>query len=112
MKSIGDDVLAERIDAALDGLPDEVVYAGISYGVPTAQRLAQTRPGAQGALLYEAFIPITGEWAFGPWPPAVPVQVHGMEQDPFFGLEGDLDAARDLVESVGPRRGRALRLPR
>jgi hypothetical protein len=23
-----------------------------------------------------------------------------MEQDPFFGLEGDLDAARDLVASV------------
>lgn len=101
MKSIGDDVLADRLDAALADLPDEIVYAGISYGVPTAQRLAQTRPGARGALLYEAFIPITGEWAFGPWPTDVPVQVHGMERDPFFGLEGDLDAARELVETVG-----------
>ena len=67
-----------------------------------AQRLAQTRPGARGALLYEACIPITGEWAFGPWPDGVPVQVHGMEKDPFFGLEGDIDAARELVETVGP----------
>ena len=32
-----------------------------------------------------------------------PVQIHGMEKDPFFGLEGDLDAARGLVEVVGPQ---------
>lgn len=31
----------------------------------------------------------------------VPVQIHGMEKDPFFALEGDIDAARDLVETVG-----------
>ena len=37
-----------------------------------AQRLAQTRPGATGALLFESCIPITGEWAFGPWPDGVP----------------------------------------
>ncbi len=34
------------------------------------------------------------------WPSGVPVQVHGMERDPFFGLEGDVDAARELVASV------------
>ena len=82
--------------------PTGLVYAGFSFGVGTAQRLAQTRPGARGALLYEACIPITGEWAFGPWPDGVPVQIHGMDEDPFFALEGDLDAARELVETVGP----------
>ena len=112
MKSIGDDVLADRLDAALADLPDEIVYAGISYGVPTAQRLAQTRPGARGALLYEAFIPITGEWAFGPWPTDVPVQVHGMEQDPFFGLEGDLVRGPRVRGDGRCRRGGAVRLPR
>ena len=25
-----------------------------------------------------------------------------MERDPFFALEGDIDAARELVETVGP----------
>ena len=35
-------------------------------------------------------------------PAGVPVQVHGREGDPFFGREGDLDAARVLVETVGP----------
>jgi dienelactone hydrolase len=103
--SIGDASLRERVDRALDGLPDGLVYAGISWGVPTAQRLAQTRPGARGALLYEACLPITGEWAFGPWPDGVPVQIHGMDRDPFFALEGDLDAARELVATIGPERG-------
>ncbi|HSN11729.1 MAG TPA: dienelactone hydrolase family protein, partial [Propionibacteriaceae bacterium] len=69
----------------------------------TAQRLAQTRPGARGALLYEACLPLTGAWAVGPWPAGVPVQVHGKDADPFFALEGDLEAARDLVATVGPR---------
>jgi len=30
----------------------------------------------------------------------VPVQVHAMEADPFFVDDGDLDAARALVESA------------
>ncbi len=99
---IGDDVLGERADRAVAGLPQELVYAGFSFGVLNAQRLAQTRPGARGALLYESCIPITGEWAFGPWPAGVAVQIHGMDKDPFFALEGDIDAARELVEIVGP----------
>jgi dienelactone hydrolase len=100
-QSIGDEVLDERADRAVADLPEGLVYAGFSSGAATAQRLAQTRPGARGALLYESCIPITGEWAFGPWPDGVPVQIHGMDKDPFFGLEGDIDAARELVETVG-----------
>ncbi len=97
------------IDAVVADLPEGLVYAGFSWGVPRAQRLAQTRPGAKGALLYESCIPISGEWAFGPWPEGVPVQIHGMEGDEYF--EEDLPAARELVETVGPRAGRAVRLP-
>jgi dienelactone hydrolase len=100
--SIGEDVLNERADRFVADLPAGLVYAGFSFGGATAQRLAQTRPGARGALLYEACIPLTGDWAFGPWPAGVPVQIHGMDKDPFFALEGDLDAARELVETVGP----------
>lgn len=101
-RRIGDEVLRERADQALAGLPEGLVFAGFSSGAGTAQRLAQTRPGARGALLYEACMPISGEWAFGPWPVGMPVQIHGMDKDPFFGLEGDIDAARELVETVGP----------
>jgi dienelactone hydrolase len=111
VRSLGDEVLGERAERALAGLPEGLVYAGISYGVPVAQRYAQTRPGARGALLYEACIPITGEWAFGPWPDGVPVQIHGMEQDPFFGLEGDIDAARELVKTAGSDRAELFVYP-
>ena len=102
VESMGDEVLTERVDRAVADLPEGLVYAGFSFGGAMAQRLAQTRPGARGALLYESCLPITGEWAVGPWPNGVPVQIHGMDQDPFFALEGDLDAARELVETVGP----------
>ena len=100
-KSVGGEELGKRAELALVDLPEGLVYAGFSWGAATAQEFAQTRRGARGALLYEACIPITGEWAFGPWPDGVPVQIHGMDKDPFFGLEGDIDAARELVETVG-----------
>jgi dienelactone hydrolase len=101
-EKIGDEVLRERVDAAVANLPDALVFAGFSSGAADAQRLAQTRAGARGALLYESCMPITGEWAFGLWPDGVPVQIHGNEKDPFFGEGGDLEAARELVAAVGP----------
>jgi dienelactone hydrolase len=103
LQSVGDEAMDERKERALAGLPAAVVYAGFSWGEAIAQQSAQTRPGARGALLYEACIPITGEWAFGPWPDGVPVQIHGADKDPFFGLEGDIDAARELAATVGPQ---------
>ena len=100
-RGLGDEVAA-RADRAVADLPAGLVFGGFSMGAAEAQRLAQTRPGALGALLYESCFPLTGDWAFGPWPDGVRVQVHGMDQDPFFALEGDLDNARELVEVVGP----------
>src|SRR4051812_41169908 len=81
--------LDKLADEAAAALPAELVYAGISSGVMQAQRLAQTRSGAAGAVLVDACIPITGDWAFGPWPDGVPVQIHGMDDDEFFAHEGD-----------------------
>ncbi|MGI5125956.1 dienelactone hydrolase family protein [Pseudonocardia sp. CA-107938] len=93
---------AALADAAAAELPADIVHAGISAGVMHAQRLAQTRTGARGAVLIEGCLPLTGEWAVGPWPDGVPVQIHGKDADPYFAGEGDLDAARELVETVGP----------
>lgn len=101
VQGIGETVLGERADRFVADLSDDLVYAGTSWGAATAQRLVQSRPGAKGALLYESCVPITGDWAFGPWPAGVPVQIHGMARDPYFALEGDLDAARELVAVVG-----------
>jgi len=88
--------LAERGVAAADGLRPDIVYAGFSFGVMVAQQLAQTRPGAHGALLMYSCLPVS-EFG-GTWPERVPVQVHGKEGDEFF-LE-DIDAARALVAST------------
>lgn len=92
------DGVIERGERAASRLPGELVYAGFSLGVLPAQKLAMTRPGARGALLVHSCVPIA---YFGAgWPAAVPVQVHGMDADPLFVEEGDLDAARGLVEST------------
>jgi dienelactone hydrolase len=63
-----------------------------------AQLLAQTRGSARGALLLHACLPVA-EFG-GSWPDGVPGQVHGMDADPFFADEGDLDAARELVATT------------
>ena len=96
----GRDEVAERGVRIADDLPADLVYAGFSFGEMVAQKLAQTRPGARGALLFYSCIPISGEWAFGPWPEGVPVQIHGADADPYFVGEGDIDAAREIVEQV------------
>jgi dienelactone hydrolase len=97
---IGFDDMRERGVRVAEGLPAQLVYAGFSFGVLPAQKLAQTRPGARGALLFYSCLPISGEWAYGPWPEGVAVQIHGMDNDPIFVGEGDIDAAREIVETV------------
>ncbi len=99
-KEVGFENLLEQGVRRADDLPVNLVYAGMSLGEMMAQKLAQTRPGARGAVLFYSCIPITGEWAFGPWPDGVPVQIHGMDNDPIFVGEGDIDAAREIVELV------------
>jgi dienelactone hydrolase len=91
----GFEAVAERGIRVADGLPADLVYAGFSLGVVPAQKLAQTRPGARGALLFSSCLPL--EYV-GPWPNGLPGQVHGMDRDPIFADEGDLEAARALVE--------------
>ena len=97
-KHVGFGEILERGVRAADGLPAELVYAGFSMGVMAAQKLAQTRPGARGALLYYSAL-LPDEFGSG-WPDDVPVQIHAMDADPFFVGEGDIDAARALVASA------------
>ena len=84
----------ERAERAVEDLPGALVYVGFSLGVMPAQRLAQNRPGARGAVLAEAF---ASPRYFGSWPDGVPFQVHGADGDPFFAGDGDLDAAREAA---------------
>jgi dienelactone hydrolase len=94
-RDAGFDALRQRGVDAAHGIGHELVLAGFSFGVTIAQQLAQTRPGARGALLMYSCLPVS---EFGEaWPEGVRVQVHGKEGDEFF-LE-DIDAARALVDS-------------
>ncbi len=99
-EAIGFESILDRGVNTAENLPPGLVYAGFSLGVMAAQKLAQTRPGARGAVLVSSCIPISGDWAFGPWPDGVPVQIHGMDADPIFVDEGDIDAAREIVAEV------------
>ena len=96
-KEVGFGTIGERGRLAAEGLPNEIVYAGFSLGAMPAQELAQTRPGAKGAVLFQSCFP--PEEFGGPWPEGVPVQIHIMEEDE-WALEGDLDAARELDATV------------
>jgi len=61
-----------------------------SNGVRTGTPLA--------AVMTSPCVPVS---AFGPgWPEGVPVQIHGMDADPIFVGEGDIDAARELVDQA------------
>jgi dienelactone hydrolase len=95
-REAGFGALAERGVAAAEGIGPEAVYAGFSFGVMVAQQLAQTRPGARGAVLMCGCLPVS---EFGDtWPEGVSVQVHGKDADPFFAE--DLEAAEALVNST------------
>ena len=97
-EKIGFDTVVERGRLAVEELPEEIVYAGFSLGVMPAQMLAQTRPGAKGALLFHGCVPPS---AFGSaWPEGVPVQIHAMAGDELLLEDGDLDAARDLAATA------------
>jgi dienelactone hydrolase len=97
-EKIGFEEVIERGVRVADQLPAELVSAGFSLGVLPAQKLAQTRAGARGALLFYSCVPAS-EFGSG-WPTDVPVQVHGMDADPIFVGEGDIDAARAIVETA------------
>ena len=97
-KEIGFGNLLETGVRAADGLSSELVYAGFSLGVMPAQQLAQTRPGTRGALFFYSCLPVS---EFGDaWPESVPAQIHAMDADSFFVDDGDLETARELVEST------------
>jgi dienelactone hydrolase len=97
VQEVGFGTIIARGEAAAKGLPDEVVYAGFSLGGLPAQKLAQSRPGALGALLFHAFVP--PEQLGSPWPAGLPAQIHMMDRDPW--IEEDLPAARQFAEQVG-----------
>ncbi len=93
-REIGFGKLVERGVAAADGLPAELVYAGVSLGVMPAQKLVQTREGALAGLFLHSAAP--PDYFAPAWPSGVPAQVHVMEGDEW----GDLDVCKQLEADV------------
>jgi dienelactone hydrolase len=88
--------IVERARVAVESLPREVVYIGFSLGVLPAQSLAQTRPGARGAVLCYAALPL-GRWGDNwpaAWPDGVRLQLHILAGDE------DYEHAQALAETV------------
>jgi dienelactone hydrolase len=97
-RTIGFENIVKHGAAIAAGLPNDLVYAGFSLGVMPAQSLAQTRPGARGALFFSGCVPVS-EFSSA-WPAGVPVQIHSTEADPEFVDSGDIDAARALISEA------------
>ena len=98
-QSIGFMKVVERGVAAAEALSDGLVYAGFSMGTLPAQKLAQTRPGARGALLYHGGIPASQFDT--PWPASVPLQLHAMDEDPWVPLDEEIQPLVDDATKAG-----------
>jgi dienelactone hydrolase len=88
--ALGIPELIARAQAAVAGLPSQLVFAGFSMGTGAAEFLAGNRPGARGAILIHGALAPAGV-GLEAWP-KVPVQVHYAQDDPLV----DVDQVRTL----------------
>lgn len=98
---LGAPEMIRRTEASVADLPADVVYAGFSNGGVSAEYLAASRPGARGALLLHAALPLPG-LGLSTWPAGVPVQVHYAESDPWRSPDG-VDLLSRSVRAAGAR---------
>jgi dienelactone hydrolase len=96
-EGIGFEPMITRREQAAGALPVSIVYGGFSLGAVYAQRLAQTRPRALGALLYHAGDIPSSEFGDS-WPASVALQIHVSEGDKWVdhgGAEALVSEAKD-----------------
>jgi dienelactone hydrolase len=95
---LGIPALIQKAGEFLNGLPDDLVYAGFSMGASTAHYFAVTRRGARGALLMHGTAP-PETLGGAEWPAAAPVQLHYAEGDPYLDA-GNIEAFQQSVRDV------------
>jgi dienelactone hydrolase len=86
--------MVDRARAAVEPLASDAFYVSFSLGVLSAQSLAQTRPGARGAVLCYSALPL-GQWGDNwpaEWPEGVRLQLHIVEGDEGFEVAQGLAA--------------------
>lgn len=92
---IGFTTLLARAEAAMVGLPPEMVHVGFSMGAAPAMLLAGQRPGTRGVVSVQAAItPV--DLGLPHWPAALPLQLHHSPGDP-WQPDDEVDA---LVQAV------------
>ncbi len=94
-------MLMERTMTVATDIPTDAVYAGFSNGGGSAMLLALARPGARGAIMYHAGMPVK-YLGFERWPSTVPVQVHYTVGDPFREAEAVDGFEADVLASGAP----------
>jgi dienelactone hydrolase len=99
IQQLGFDGMLARSQAAVSHLRNDVVYAGFSNGGACAELLAATRPGARGAILMHAPLPIR-DLGWTKWPESVPVQVHFADKDPLRNDKA-IEALAERVRGEG-----------
>lgn len=75
IQELGFDEILLRSQVSVAHLSQELLYIGFSNGGACAELLAATRPGARGAVLLGAPLPIR-DLGWTVWPKGVPVQIH------------------------------------
>ncbi|MFA9429860.1 dienelactone hydrolase family protein [Egicoccus sp. AB-alg2] len=90
---LGMEAVLARAAEAVDPLPAEVVYLGISLGCMPAMQLSATRPGARGVVQVQSVV-TPEDFDLPGWPEQLPVQLHVSPDDPW---QDDVD---QLVPSV------------
>jgi dienelactone hydrolase len=96
---VGIPTLIQKAGGFLEGLPEDLIYAGLSMGASTAHYFAVTRPGARGALLMHGTAP-PRTLAGAAWPAAAPAQLHYAEGDPYLETE-NIEAFQRSIRGVG-----------
>jgi dienelactone hydrolase len=86
LQAVGPVVLAQRAWAAVESLPNNLVYAGFSIGAGFAAHLAARRPGARSAILLHG-APAPESLGLTRWPSSVPMQIHFTVRDRYRNNE-------------------------
>lgn len=87
-------MIAESEKAVAD-VPADAYFLGFSMGAVYAQRLAELRPGAKGAILMHGCV--QGGFFATEWPAGVRLQIHQTSGDPWT----DMSTMATLCEQVG-----------
>jgi dienelactone hydrolase len=97
--ALGIPEIIKRTRAVIAPLPEGLVYMGCSLGAAAAELLATARPGAKGAILLHAALPV-GAVGASAWPVGVPVQIHYAKDDP-WATGTNIKSLEDSVAAAG-----------